>query len=197
MLVIFKFLVEFLFTYAAPIWFPNTSQTSRKKSQVVENTSLDIATSYIRMTGIDNLHAELKPSRLKITSEFSAPNFLHRVFQNDQASIPIVTADRALRDMKHTLQKNFRKPVEIGTYQEFQQASENLCGLVGRRLHPGHPDGQENDPHMSCGRLNPSKETEPSPRCGRARHKREGTGGHIDERLDYPGAASHWFLLNS
>ena len=40
----FKTLIRLRFTYAAPIWFPNTSETSIKKLQVIQNSALLIAT---------------------------------------------------------------------------------------------------------------------------------------------------------
>ena len=64
-LATYKSIIGSLFTYAAPIWFPNTSMTSRNKLQVVQNSGLRIATGCVRMTGIDDLHAEAKSLKVE------------------------------------------------------------------------------------------------------------------------------------
>ena len=65
-LATFKFLIGSLFT---PKWFPNISQTSIIKVQIVQNSALRIATGCVRMTAIDHLHTEAKV--LKVVEHLS------------------------------------------------------------------------------------------------------------------------------
>ena len=56
----FKSLISSLFTYAAPIWFSNTSQSNINHIQTIQNSALRIATGCVRMTPIDHLDTEAK-----------------------------------------------------------------------------------------------------------------------------------------
>ena len=44
LLATYKSLIGSQMTYAAPIWLPNTSDSSRKKVQVIQNSALRVAT---------------------------------------------------------------------------------------------------------------------------------------------------------
>ena len=59
-LATFKSLNGSHFTFAAAIWFPNTSATSINKLQIIQNYALRIATECVGMTDIDHLHTEAK-----------------------------------------------------------------------------------------------------------------------------------------
>ena len=137
MLVTFKSLIGSLFTYAAPIWFPNTSQTSRRKLQVIQNSGLRIATGCVKMTGIDDLHAEARTLKVEDHLRMLCSQFLATCLQPNHASLPIVTADPGPRDMKQTLQKSFRETREHGDLPRiptsFREPIEDL--LVDGRIH--------------------------------------------------------------
>ena len=54
----YKALIDSLFSYAAPVWFPNTSATNVSKLQVIQNAALRIATGSHMMASVDHLHME-------------------------------------------------------------------------------------------------------------------------------------------
>jgi len=55
----YKSLIGSLITYAAPIWFPKTSASSRKKLQIIQNNALRVATGCVTLTGVDDLQAQM------------------------------------------------------------------------------------------------------------------------------------------
>ena len=59
-LATFKSMSGSFFTFAAPIWFPNTSELSIKKLQTIQNSALRFGTGCVGMTTIDHLHTEAK-----------------------------------------------------------------------------------------------------------------------------------------
>ena len=54
----FKSLIRSLFTYAAPVWFPNTPRTTCDPLQVIQNTALRIATGCHKRASQGHLHTE-------------------------------------------------------------------------------------------------------------------------------------------
>ena len=111
-LITFKSLVGSLFTYAAPIWFPNISQSSLDKLQIVQNSALRIATGCVKMTHIDDLHAEAKELKVDEHLKMLCSQFLATCLQPHHASFPIVTADSGPRRMKQSLQKGYSDQVD-------------------------------------------------------------------------------------
>ena len=107
LLATYKSLIGSLTTYAAPVWFPNTSATSRKKLQVIQNSALRIATGCVKMSGIDDLHAEAKMLKVEDHLRMLCSQFLATCLQPGHPSLPIVTADSGPREQKQTLQKCF------------------------------------------------------------------------------------------
>ena len=71
-------------------------------------------TGYVRMTGIDALHAESKTLKVENHLRMLCSQFLATCLKPDYASLPIVTADLGPRDMKQIFQKNFRETRENG-----------------------------------------------------------------------------------
>ena len=112
LLATFKSLIGSLFTYAAPIWFPNTSQSSRKKLQTIQNHGLRIATGCVKMTGIDDLHAEAKMLKVEDHLRMLCSQALATCLQPGHASFSTVTADSGPREIRQTLQRSFRETRE-------------------------------------------------------------------------------------
>ena len=102
--ITFKSLIDSLFTYAAPVWFPNAKSNSIKKLQVIQNSALRIATGCVKMTALDHLHAETKTLKVDEHLRMLCTQFLATCLQPGHVSFPIVTADSGPRRMKHTLQ---------------------------------------------------------------------------------------------
>ena len=110
-LATFKSLIGSLFTYAAPIWFPNTSESSIAKLQSVQNSALRIATGCVRMTPVDHLHTEAKILKVDEHLKMLCSQFLATCLQPNHASFPIVTADSGPRRKKQSLQMGFSDQV--------------------------------------------------------------------------------------
>ena len=111
-LLTFNMLIRSLFTYAAAIWFPNASETSIEKLQVIQNSALRIATGCVKMTAIDHLHTEAKALKVKEHLRMLCSQALATSLQPEHASFPIVTADSGPRNKKDTLQSGFLDQVE-------------------------------------------------------------------------------------
>ena len=111
LLITFKSLIQSLFTYACPIWFPNSKPTSLQRLQTLQNAALRTATGCVRMTNIDHLHAEA--SVLPVANHLSllSSQFLARCLVPSHPSHSIVTAPSGPRQMKYTLQSRFLSSV--------------------------------------------------------------------------------------
>ena len=79
LLATFKSLIGSLFTFATQIQFPNTSETSINKLQIIQNSALRIASGCGQMTAIDHIHSEAKTLKVEehiglLCSQFLAVN---------------------------------------------------------------------------------------------------------------------------
>ena len=54
----YKALIDSLFSYAAPTWYPNASNTSVHKFPQIQKSALRVATECFMMSSTDNLHME-------------------------------------------------------------------------------------------------------------------------------------------
>ena len=111
-LATYKSLIDSLFSYAAPVWFPNASTTSIRKLQLVQNSALRIATGCVVMSAIDHLHAEAKMLKVDEHLDMLCSQFLATCLQPGHASYPVVTADSGPRRKKETLQTAFLGQIE-------------------------------------------------------------------------------------
>ena len=100
----FKALIDSLFMYAAPVWFPNTSSSSIQKMQRIQNSALRIATGCVRMSPIDHLHTESRVLKVVDHLKMICSQFLATSLHPNHVSYPIVTADSGPQDKKATLQ---------------------------------------------------------------------------------------------
>ena len=107
LLITYKALIESVMNYAAPIWFPNVSESSIKKLQIVQNTALRIATGCIKMTPIQHLHTESKILHVKGHLNMLCTQFLATCLQPEHPSFASVTCDSGPRRMKETLQSAY------------------------------------------------------------------------------------------
>ena len=76
------------------------------QSQVIQNSALRFATSCVKMSGIDDLHAEAKILKGEDHLRMICSQFLITWLQTGHPSFYIVTADSGPREKK-TLQKCF------------------------------------------------------------------------------------------
>ena len=107
LLITFKSLIRSLWTYAAPIWYPNASNTAINKLQIQQNKALRIATGCVKMSSISHLHAESKVLPIKDHLTLLCSQFLTKSLQPSHPSYSTVTAPSGPRDKKQTLQSKF------------------------------------------------------------------------------------------
>ena len=78
LLMTYKALGKSIANYAAPVWSTNTSDSSFKKRQTVQNAALRTAPGAHKMTSIDHLHQEFLTLRVKDQSDMlSAHSMKH------------------------------------------------------------------------------------------------------------------------
>ena len=79
--ITYKSIIRSLFTYASPIWFPNSSPSSIQKLQTIQNSALRIATGCVKMCPTDHLHAETHVLPVKDHLSLLCSQFLAKSLQ--------------------------------------------------------------------------------------------------------------------
>ena len=108
----YKALIDSIFSYAAPIWFPNASPSSITKLQTIQNAALRIATGCPMMASADHLHMEAEIMTVREHLDMLCAQFLASCLQPNHPSFPVVTADSGPRNKKQTLQRRYLAQVE-------------------------------------------------------------------------------------
>ena len=80
-------------TSAATIWFPNTSEISINKLQIIQSSAVGIATGCVGMTAIDQFHTEPKTFKVDKHLRMLCLQFLVTGFQPEHVAFPIVSAN--------------------------------------------------------------------------------------------------------
>ena len=118
--------------YAAPVWFPNVSQSAVNGLQAIQNSALRTATGSLKMASIDHLHSETSTLPLHRSLSLRCQQFLAGALRLDHPSYPTVTSYSGPRNMKHTLQSRFLPSISH-LLQEDIMPSHNyraaLCSL--------------------------------------------------------------------
>ena len=107
LLLTFKSLIKSLYTYAAPVWFPNAQSTAINRLQALQNSALRIATGCVRMTSVGHLHAEAAVLPVRDHLSLLCSQFLARCLVPSHPSHSVVTAPSGPRQKKQTLQSAF------------------------------------------------------------------------------------------
>ena len=107
LLITFKALIRSVFTYAAPIWYPNAPASGVLKLQRIQNSALRIATGSLRMASQDHLHSETQVLPVQTHLSLLCSQFLLSALRPSHPSFSVVTAPSGTRAMKHTLQSRF------------------------------------------------------------------------------------------
>ena len=110
--ITFKSLIRSLFSYAAPVWFPNITASSLDKLQVVQNNALRIATGCVKRTDMHHLHDETQVLPVSHHLALLCSQFLARALQPQHPSRGVVTSPSGPRTMKQTLYSRFHHRVE-------------------------------------------------------------------------------------
>ena len=112
LLTTYTALIKPLFTYAAPVWFPNTSRSSLQPLQSIQNAALRIASGALLMTSQDHLHVEAR--MLPVDRELSmlCSQFLLGALRRGHPSRAVVSADPGPRGIRSTLLSRFLPTVQ-------------------------------------------------------------------------------------
>ena len=133
----YKALIDSLFSYASPIWFPNASVSAVEKLQTIQNSALRIATGCLMMSSIDHLHMEAEIMKVGEHLKMLCAQFLATCLQPQHPSFPIVTADSGPRNMKETLQTfsiaEVANYIEDGAIADAAAASKDIHTTSVRR----------------------------------------------------------------
>ena len=105
--ITYKSLIRSLFTYASPIWFPNSCPSSVTKLQTLQNAALRICTGCVKMTCEGHLHAETAVLPVDDHLSLLSTQFLARSLIPSHPSHLVVTAPSGPREQKYTLQSRF------------------------------------------------------------------------------------------
>ena len=112
LVITYKSLIRSLFSYAAPVWFPNITTASLDKLQVVQNCALRIATGCVKRTDVHHLHDETKVLPVSNHLSLLCSQFLARALQPTHPTHLAVTTPPGPRNMKKTLPPRFYSRVK-------------------------------------------------------------------------------------
>ena len=111
LLLTYQILIKPIFSYAAPVWFPNAPTTAISTLQSIQNSALRIATGSLKMASIDHFHQEASVLPVRAHLSMLCSQFLLGALRPNHPSHPTVTADSGLRNIRHTLQSRFRPSI--------------------------------------------------------------------------------------
>ena len=84
-------LIETLFTFCAPIWYPNASPASIERLQAIQNEAMRIATGCHKMSAVSHLHQETQLLPVDIHLGLLCRQFLASALQPNHPSHAVVT----------------------------------------------------------------------------------------------------------
>ena len=87
----FKALIKSLITYAAPVWFPNSSLSAIAKLQTIQNSALRIATGSHKMASVSHLHSETEVLPVSDHLSLLCSQFLCSSLRLGHPSLPVVS----------------------------------------------------------------------------------------------------------
>ena len=134
LLTTFRAIIKPLFSYAAPVWFPNASESAISNLQTVQNAALRVATGAIKMSAEDHLHAETRVLKVKDSLSLICSQFLASALRPDHPSHASVTMDSGPRRIRHTLQSKFLPVVSPYLSEEGSLPPEDY-GATLKELH--------------------------------------------------------------
>ena len=165
----FKSIIRSLYTYAAPIWFPNSSPSSIAKLQRTQNTALRIASGSHQISSIPHLHQETKVIPVFDHLTLLCKQFLVNALRPNHPSHGVVTNTHNPRarssPIRHTLRDKFFPGIEhviaggISTRDDYDEAISTLHTECVSSVLRGYPDNP-----VLCARtpdIDPSEELLP------------------------------------
>ena len=107
LLLTYRALIKPVLSYAAPIWYPNASDSAISTLQSIQNSALRIATGSLRMASVPHLHQEAKALEVGPHLSLLCSQFLLRTLLPDHPSHTVTSAHSGPRCIRHTLQSRF------------------------------------------------------------------------------------------
>ena len=119
----YKLYIRSLFDYAAPVVYPNYSDTSILRLQRIQNRALRLSLGCHSTSSVDHIHAESLELPVSDHLRLLSAQFLARCLQPSHPSFEVVTRDTGRRQMKETLRSKVIDQVHPyldapGTYGE-------------------------------------------------------------------------------
>ena len=108
----FKMFIRTLFSFAAPIVYPNYSQSSIKRLQKIQNRALRLALGCHTAASFEHIHNEAMELPVEDHLRLLSAQFLARALQEGHPSHQHVTQDRGRRPMKETLRSKVIEEVQ-------------------------------------------------------------------------------------
>ena len=113
----YKALIDSLFSYAAPIGYPNARKTSISKLHRIQNSALRVAIGCLMMSSIDHFHMEAEVMTVREHPDMYS-QALTNYLQKEHPSFSVVTADSGPWDKRQTPQRLFNHKVVAYTNQD-------------------------------------------------------------------------------
>ena len=203
----FKMFIRTLFNYAAPIIYPNYSQSSIQRLQRIQNRALRLALGCHMAASFEHIHNEAIELPVEDHLRLLSAQFLARALQEGLPSHQHVMLDRGRMPMKETLRSkvieevqpylNANGKVDAGDFHRIQQAihtdivAKTVDRLGGSRVLNTHPlpvDKSEAAlPHLVRSTLSQLR----SGFCSRLKSFQFRIGGVPDDLCPECGSQSH------
>ena len=146
----YKCLLRPLHTYAAPVWFPNVSDSAVRKLQSTQNSALRIATGSLKMSPIPHLHSETKILPVREHLSLLCKQFLVNALRPHHPSRRVVTDNTNRRPrrtpIRYTLQSKYLPSIQyvltdgLDTVDQYREAITTLHTDCVRSTLASFPD---------------------------------------------------------
>ena len=146
----YKCLLRPLHTYAAPVWFPNASDSAIRKLQTTQNSALRITTGSLKMSPITHLHSETKILPVREHLSLLCKQFLVSALRPHHPSHRLVTDNTNRRPrhtpIRYTLQSKFLPSIQyvladgLDSIENYKEAISTLHTDCVRSTLESFPD---------------------------------------------------------
>ena len=126
LLMTYNALGKSIANYAAPVWSTNTSDSSFKKIQTVQNAALRTDTGAHKIASIDHLHQESLTLRVNDHSDMLSAQYLVNSLEEDHVSHGIRIQETRPRPMKETLHSRHHSTVLPKLGSNRMESHQNL-----------------------------------------------------------------------
>ena len=103
LLITYRALIRSIILYGSPVWYPNTSASSIRRLQSLQNSGLRIATGSLRMSSISHLHCEAQLLPINESLTLQCHQYLLGGLRPDHPSYHTILSHPGPRQIKYTL----------------------------------------------------------------------------------------------